>query len=177
MRDPSTKADLLRITECYDRMAEGKGPLRRVIVLEIAQQLARSVQGRPPGYRGGPCRFSAELSPVIAQCCDMWNESSIARSAIQSFGTQMGSRIPPGKQYRVRARECMEAADRLNDPGRRIILLELAQRWLMLADQIDAIEARLGQKPCGRDRRGHGESSRVGFARDRDLVMEQHKPK
>ena len=60
---------------------------------------------------------------------------------------QMRSRIPPGNQYRVRARECMEAADRINEPGHRIILLELAQRWLMLVDQIDGIEAR--RQPMG----------------------------
>jgi len=77
----------------------------------------------------------------------MWNESSIARSAIQSFGTQMGSGMPSGNQCRVCARECMKAADRINEPGRRIILLELAQRWLMLADQIDGIEAR--RQPMG----------------------------
>jgi len=59
----------------------------------------------------------------------------------------MGSRVPPGNQYRVRARECMEAADGINEPGHRIILLELAQRWLMLADQIDKIEAR--RQPMG----------------------------
>jgi len=57
------------------------------------------------------------------------------------------NRIPPGNQYRVRARECMEAAARLNDPGRRFVLLELAQRWLMLANQIDGIEAR--RRPTG----------------------------
>jgi len=36
----------------------------------------------------------------------------------------------------------MEAAHRLNDPGRRFVLLELAQRWLMLANKIDEIKAR-----------------------------------
>ena len=70
---------------------------------------------------------------------------ALLASAIQSFGMQMGS--PPGNQYRVRARECMEAADRINEAGRRIILLELAQRWLTLADQIDGIEAR--RQPMG----------------------------
>jgi hypothetical protein len=41
----------------------------------------------------------------------------------------------------------MEAADHATDPGRRVILLELAQRWIMLADQIDEIEA--GRQPIG----------------------------
>ena len=34
----------------------------------------------------------------------------------------------------------MEAGDRAADPGRRVALLELAQRWLMLADHIDGVE-------------------------------------
>src|SRR5262249_274474 len=63
------------------------------------------------------------------------------------LGTQMGSKMLRGNEYRVRARECMEAADRLNDPGRRFVLLELAQRWLMLANKIDEIEAR--RQPTG----------------------------
>ena len=52
----------------------------------------------------------------------------------------MGSRIPPGDRFRDRARECMEAGDRAADPGRRVALLELAQRWLMLAGHIDGVE-------------------------------------
>ena len=53
----------------------------------------------------------------------------------------MGSRVPLGHQYRARARECTEAADRANDAGRRLSLVELAERWLMLADQVDRISS------------------------------------
>jgi hypothetical protein len=45
-----------------------------------------------------------------------------------------------GDEYRARARECTDAADHAADPERRLSLLELAQRWLVLADQADEME-------------------------------------
>jgi hypothetical protein len=42
-----------------------------------------------------------------------------------------------GDEYRARARECTDAAAHAADPERRLSLLELAQRWLVLADQAD----------------------------------------
>jgi hypothetical protein len=44
--------------------------------------------------------------------------------------------------YRARANECIEAADRAAGPERKLVLLDLAQRWLSLAGQIDAIADR-----------------------------------
>ena len=44
-----------------------------------------------------------------------------------------------GDNYRARANECIEAAERAADPERKLVLLDLAQRWLWLAGQIDAI--------------------------------------
>ena len=44
-----------------------------------------------------------------------------------------------GDNYRARAIECIEAADHVADVERRLVLLDLAQRWLWLAGQIDAI--------------------------------------
>ncbi len=41
-----------------------------------------------------------------------------------------------GDEYRELAHECMEAADRSSDPGRKVSLLELAERWLRLAQQV-----------------------------------------
>jgi hypothetical protein len=41
-----------------------------------------------------------------------------------------------GDEYRELANECMEAADRSSDPGRKVSLLELAGRWLRLAQQV-----------------------------------------
>jgi hypothetical protein len=41
-----------------------------------------------------------------------------------------------GDEYRALAHECMEAADRTSDPGRKISMLELARRWLRLAQQL-----------------------------------------
>ena len=40
-------------------------------------------------------------------------------------------------QCRKRAIECIDAADHATCPERKVTLLELAQRWLMLANQVD----------------------------------------
>jgi len=37
--------------------------------------------------------------------------------------------------------ECIEAADSVADPGRKLALLELAQRWLNLAAQVEGVES------------------------------------
>ena len=42
-----------------------------------------------------------------------------------------------GDRYRKRAVECIDAADHATCPERKITLLQLAQRWLMLAHQLD----------------------------------------
>jgi hypothetical protein len=47
-----------------------------------------------------------------------------------------------GDVYRARALECVEAADLLADPKRKVVLLELAQRWLTLAAQMERMESR-----------------------------------
>jgi hypothetical protein len=49
-----------------------------------------------------------------------------------------------GDEYRKRANECIAAADNAAGPERRVGLLELAQRWLRLAFQVDKIEDRKG---------------------------------
>jgi hypothetical protein len=51
-----------------------------------------------------------------------------------------------GDRYRARASECADAADSAVDPERRVTLLELARRWLRLADQVDAMRERSGLK-------------------------------
>ena len=45
----------------------------------------------------------------------------------------------PGDRFRTRALECIEAADSVADPGRKLALLELAQRWLNLAAQVEGV--------------------------------------
>jgi hypothetical protein len=51
-----------------------------------------------------------------------------------------------GDHYRVRAKECTEAAAHSTEPERRVALLELAQRWQSLAEQADEIErSRVGR--------------------------------
>jgi hypothetical protein len=47
-----------------------------------------------------------------------------------------------GDNYRARANECVKAADGFADVERKLVLLDLAQRWLSLAGQIDAIADR-----------------------------------
>ncbi len=42
-----------------------------------------------------------------------------------------------GDQYRQRANECIATADKMTEPERKVGLLELAQRWLRLASQVD----------------------------------------
>jgi len=44
-----------------------------------------------------------------------------------------------GDQYRARALECIEAAAAVVASERKLALLELAQRWLNLAAQIEEI--------------------------------------
>jgi hypothetical protein len=46
-----------------------------------------------------------------------------------------------GNRFRVRADECLRAANSMADPERKLAHLDLAQRWLRLAAQIDKIDA------------------------------------
>jgi hypothetical protein len=43
-----------------------------------------------------------------------------------------------GDKFRARAMECIDAADSVTDPKRKLVLLELAQRWLDLAGRVEA---------------------------------------
>ncbi len=45
-----------------------------------------------------------------------------------------------GDQYRRRAEACYRAAKRAKDPDQRFDLLESAERWVRLAETVDAIE-------------------------------------
>jgi hypothetical protein len=60
-----------------------------------------------------------------------------------------------GHDYRDNANECMKAADRTSDPARKVSLLELAGRWLRLAEQVPDRKAQTGDAlidPPGVDR-------------------------
>jgi hypothetical protein len=46
-----------------------------------------------------------------------------------------------GDEYRARAAECTQAAKNSTEPQRRVGLLELAQKWLRMAEQADALGA------------------------------------
>jgi hypothetical protein len=51
-----------------------------------------------------------------------------------------------GDEYRKRANECIAAVDKAVEPERKVSLLELAQRWLRLAFQVDRIRDRKGSR-------------------------------
>jgi hypothetical protein len=60
--------------------------------------------------------------------------------------------------YRDKAHECMQAADRTYDPARKVSLLELARRWLRLAEQVNNRRGLTGDvliDPPGSDHRKH----------------------
>jgi hypothetical protein len=39
------------------------------------------------------------------------------------------------EEYRRHAQQCLDAAQRIQDAGERAILLEIAQRWIRLAEK------------------------------------------
>jgi len=66
-----------------------------------------------------------------------------------------------GDEYEARAKECIDAADRLKHPANRLALLELARRWMHLAFKLRVVtdEKRLNGNalldPPDRDLRPH----------------------
>jgi hypothetical protein len=48
-----------------------------------------------------------------------------------------------GNRFRVRADECLRAANSMADPERKLAHLDLAYRWLRLATEIDKMNAEL----------------------------------
>jgi hypothetical protein len=46
-----------------------------------------------------------------------------------------------GDKFRARADECFKAAHAVADPDRKLAHLDLAERWLRLAAQIDKMDA------------------------------------
>jgi len=55
-----------------------------------------------------------------------------------------GAEVNSGDEYEARARECIEAADRLTHPENRLALLELARRWMRLAFHLKIVKDRKG---------------------------------
>ncbi len=49
--------------------------------------------------------------------------------------------MPTSEEYRQKALECAEAADRVSDLKERLTLLEIAQAWLRLADHVTGAPA------------------------------------
>jgi hypothetical protein len=45
------------------------------------------------------------------------------------------------EEYRQHAQECLDAAQRIQNAEQRTILLQIAQRWMHLAEKEDAAEA------------------------------------
>jgi len=86
------------------------------------------------------------LSPVAgAALFQRSNFSRIAGIPLSKLGDsdcvwRGGAEMLSGNEYRQRANECIAAADRVAEPERKVGLLELAQRWLRLAFQVDQIQ-------------------------------------
>jgi hypothetical protein len=53
-----------------------------------------------------------------------------------------------GNRFRARADECVRAANSMADPQRKLAHLDLAERWLRLATQIDKIDSELPSAPA-----------------------------
>jgi hypothetical protein len=68
----------------------------------------------------------------------LWNESS--RAVLNSNGVSFPQMF--SSSCRARATECIEAAGAIASPERKIVFLELAQRWLDLGSNLDAIGLR-----------------------------------
>jgi hypothetical protein len=47
-----------------------------------------------------------------------------------------------GTKFRARANECFKAADSTADPERKLAHLDLAHRWLRLANQLDEMNGK-----------------------------------
>ena len=61
-------------------------------------------------------------------------------------------------QYRRRARECFEAAEKVANPGTKIWLFEMAQSWMVLAQQAEKnLDADPVQDPVHAAPRSHNE--------------------
>jgi hypothetical protein len=70
-------------------------------------------------------------------------------------------KMAPADEYRARAKECIDVAERAADPKRKLSLLELALRWMRLAAKVDETRERKGATggvlldPPGTDLRTH----------------------
>ena len=71
-----------------------------------------------------------------------------------------------GTKFRARANECFKVANSTADPERKLAHLDLAQRWLRLATQVDEMdgEAR-GDAPLVPSQAGHSQTE-AGQNRD-----------
>ena len=54
-------------------------------------------------------------------------------------------------EYRHKAEEYYRAAEATNDPGQKLALLQMAQRWLSLAERMEAINARAHPGKAGKE--------------------------
>lgn len=60
-------------------------------------------------------------------------------------------------EYRRKAGQYYQAAEATSDPGQKLALLQMAQRWLSLAERMEAINAR--SRPANADgERGSSEA-------------------
>jgi hypothetical protein len=78
------------------------------------------------------------------------------------------------EQYRRRAQECFQAAENVADPGTRIWLLEMAQSWLVLAQQA---EKHLGADPVSETPPLHNEAGASPVMQQQQQVQPKKDPR
>jgi hypothetical protein len=64
-------------------------------------------------------------------------------------GIVLGGSMGSYEEYRDKALECLAAAETVSDPHERLVLLEIAQRWLRLAAHVGTRNP--GSTPPGED--------------------------
>ena len=57
-------------------------------------------------------------------------------------------------EYRHKAEKYYRAAEATSDPGQKLALLQMAQRWLSLAERMEAINARAHVGTSGKEGSG-----------------------
>jgi hypothetical protein len=66
------------------------------------------------------------------------------------LGRGLGPNVPTPEQYQGYALECLRLAERVSEPGSKAFLLEMAQAWIRLSDQLKARAEQERELPQGR---------------------------
>ncbi len=105
----------------------------------------RLAKRTPDGGLGRTYSRSSLCNDPLHGIDSPWRTRAIGEAQEQGY-THLRATCPKcGRiEYRRRANECIAAAGQVAEPERKVSLLELAQRWLRLAFQVDEIQNRNG---------------------------------